>query len=269
MDNTSLSESAKRFRLSKEAFAKQRIAAVKTEIAKLRVTKPEVLSFCMFGSLTTGRSKPVSDIDGYLFVDADKAAEKRDVSSGEVIETTTDEYGSIETVFEENIANDYVSQLKEHLKHDLLLEDEQVKHIRSLPVNQEIIDSHVENLRQRVEDNVAYEKKLQQYVESGYNGACPDRPYSPMPSTILKAMFHLDVGGGIGKYRQYLIDKLSDMGGIGESIWKTVIEEGTEMMEQHLNTQTDVKYPRTLTEARELYVDTRNRPDMSKTRINA
>jgi len=56
-------------------------------------------------------------------------------------------------------------------------EDQQVKHIRSLPINQEIIDSHVENLHQRVEAHVAYDKILQQYEESRHNGARPEIPH--------------------------------------------------------------------------------------------
>jgi len=42
------------------------------------------------------------------------------------------------------------------------------------------------------------------------------------------------------------------MGEIGERVWQVVIED-TEQMEQHLRTGTEVIYPRTLEQAKQIY----------------
>lgn len=80
----------------------------------------------------------------------------------------------------------------------------------------------------------------------------PKHPPFPTATTNLSAMFHLDLGGGIIKYRQYLIEKLAQMGKIGQQVWTTIIENA-EMMEQHLSTNTEIHYPRTLAEAYQAY----------------
>lgn len=72
MSNTTIAEPPeKRFKLSGEPFAKERLAKVKTTVDVLKREHPEILSFCLFGSMVKGKAKPESDIDGYLFVDAD------------------------------------------------------------------------------------------------------------------------------------------------------------------------------------------------------
>ena len=64
-------------------------------------------------------------------------------------------------------------------------------------------------------------------------------------------MFHLEIGRGIRKYREYLIDKLAASGETGEEAWKVIIES-TEETEQ-IRTDTEKKYPRTLKEAKKVY----------------
>ncbi len=253
-DGLSQTEHPKRFTLSGEEFARQRISAVKKEVKHLKQEKPEVLSLCMFGSLTTGKTRPDSDIDGYLFVDADEVSKKYQIENELFLETEVDSQGNIETYLKETLASRYTSPLRENLRKHFL-EEEDVEHIRVRPISTEIIDYHVENLRQHLESMKTYQQESDEYKRNNYQGDQPEMPDIIMPSTSLGAMFHLDVGGGIVKYRQYLISKLSDMGDIGEEIWKVVIQDGTEMMEQHLNTETDISYPRTLGEAKKVYGD--------------
>ena len=70
--------------------------------------------------------------------------------------------------------------------------------------------------------------------------------------SCLPYMFHMAIGQGIEKYRSYLIGKLEGLGDNGELIWKELIEEA-EMMENHLNSGTNINYPRTLAEAKIQY----------------
>ena len=65
-------------------------------------------------------------------------------------------------------------------------------------------------------------------------------------------MFHLDVGGGIRKYRKAFIDELAKLGPEGERLWEETIRS-TEMMENNLSLDESRHYPRTLSEAVEVY----------------
>jgi len=81
----------------------------------------------------------------------------------------------------------------------------------------------------------------------------PNRPEPPQqPHDRASLMFHLDVGGGIRKYRKMYIDKLVQLGPVGEKIWTDTIRS-TESMENNLANNTSKRYPRTLAEAVEMY----------------
>src|SRR5258708_1928851 len=147
--DTLTEDTPKRFNLQNENFpevAKQRLRAIKEEVKNLRQEKPEVLSLCMFGSLTTGKSRPDSDIDGYLFIDLDKAAKRKSTLPSNITETEIDDLGTPETLLNDEVSLSYSQPLRDRLKQDLKLSDEQVKHIRSRPISKEIIHEHTENI---------------------------------------------------------------------------------------------------------------------------
>jgi len=260
-------EVPKRYKLSNQEFAKERITVIKEEVRALRASHPEVLSFCMFGSMATGTVKPESDIDGYLFVDAAKAAAARNLNPAAIVETQkSEETGTPTTYFTEAVAAEYLLPLKEALKAKLSLSDEQVRHIRSRPISREIIDQQIESCLEQMRELERYKLAIAEfelndpfdkpgYTEEeiqAYWASRPKHPPLPDVGTNLSAMFHLDIGGGIGEYRQYLLERLEQMGEIGERVWQVVIED-TEQMEQHLRTGTEVIYPRTLEQAKQVY----------------
>lgn len=268
-------EAPKRFRLSNQELAKERVAVIKEEVKTLQKSHPEALSFCIFGSQTTGTARPESDIDGYLFVDVVKAAEARHLSPDEILETQKNKDSETPTTYlTDEVASEYISPLREVFKEKLSLSDEQVAHVRSRPISREIIDEHLGSLLEQIKKLEEYKKavekrelnnpfdkpghtveEIEAYIESR-----PQHPPFPYSGTNLSAMFHLDIGGGIGEYRQYLLDKLSRIGQTGEKAWRVIIE-GTEEMEQHLRSDTEVSYPRTLEQARQVYGTSINNPD--------
>ncbi len=246
----------KRFVVEKGSLAEQRLKALQEAVNNLKKDHPEVLSACVYGSTVKGTSRPESDIDAYVFVEA----------NGNLIENNKG--GAVLLTEEEE--NKYKEPLKEALGN-LGLTDEQTKHIRIRPISEEIIDKQLETLKQQVEEIRRYEKLKKEWEENNplnKNGDVTEeelneyfkkRPNEPLPlfakiSTNLFPMFHLAVGRGRGieRYRDYLIRKLTDLGKVGEQIWQEIIIS-TEMMEQNMSTNSTVYYPRTLEEARLVY----------------
>lgn len=220
-----ISSENKRFKLSREDFARDRIQAIKDTIKEIKKERPEILSFCMFGSMTKGTAKLESDIDGFLLVDAEKT--KEDMSEGDFLEDEKTEYGRLATFFRGEAEADYKNLLIDRMKSKIDLPIRDFRDIRVRPISREIIDRHIRSLEAAESDDIP-------------------------PSTNLTAMFHLDVGGGIKTYRKYLIEKLSKMGEKGEKIWNRIITS-TESMEQNFNWNTDKRYPRNLEEAKKTY----------------
>lgn len=269
--------SKKRFTFSKEPFAQERIAGIKTAIDTIKAEHPEVLSFSMFGSMTKGTATERSDIDGYLFVDADMAASKHQ-SPNVVEEQQRDDEGfhSRETYLQNPIQSEYESMIRDRLKSTLGLTDEQVEHIRIRPISQKIIDARVQEMNEWATQRISRDKarnernkEIDAYLDGGghiWDSNMPQElSFPPLdyfsPSSNLTEMFHLQVGKGLEQYKAYLIGKLSNMGEAGERIWHEIMSS-TRMMEvskRNTRGNTGIRFPKTLEEARRVYGSTPNR----------
>jgi hypothetical protein len=247
-------EPPKRFTVSGPEFIKDRLSVVKEEVKKIQQEHPEVLSFCMFGSMTTGKARSESDIDGYLFIDANIVAKNKRVNPACIQETDFSPSEVPRTYFTKEVSDEYTLSLRDNLMRRLNLTVDQVKHVRARPISEEIIDQHVDNTISQINSLEDYKRRKAEFeISEPYNlAARPEHPPLPSAGVTLEAMFHLEVGGGITEYRQYLLTKLEQMGDTGTKVWKIIIE-GTEMMEQHLRNHTDVTYPRTLEQAIKVY----------------
>lgn len=252
-------ESGKRFVLSQNETLRSRLDIVKQEVEKLKEKYPEVLSLCLFGSMVKGTAHEGSDIDGELFIDTSVIAEREGVSERELIEEIP---GRDRLYLTQEVAKKYILELREAIKASAGLEDEDVHHIRSMPISEQIIDREIERM-------VDYYRALDKYendIEKWYGSqplnrgdidaelerlkSRPGRPQFISPE--LCEMFYLDVGGGIKKYRKMFVAKLLQLGVEGERLWQETIK-GTEMMENNLSTDENKRYPRTLAEAVEVY----------------
>lgn len=244
-----------RFRLSEEEFAKERLEHLKQGFDKLKTEDDAVLSLCMFGSFVKGNVKPESDIDGYVFVDADKllARAKANASDPEKIEPVYENSSnkSTETYLTEKLWLEYKDKVNKDLGESGVLSTEQLNGIKVRPVNEEILSHQINGLAEYHKELEEFNKKRTEYVE-GKSEEHPEKPEFIGISSTLVGMFHLDMGGGIRKYRKSVIDKLSSIGEEGEKIWGEIVE-GVEMQEQYYQTNTDKRYPRTLLEAQKIY----------------
>ncbi|MFA6193812.1 MAG: nucleotidyltransferase domain-containing protein [Parcubacteria group bacterium] len=236
-----INKSEKRFRLSKEDFAKERIEGVRDTFQEVKKDYPEILSFCLFGSLVKGDTKLESDIDMAVFVDAEQL-ECRFGNIGRyagkpVVKKTIDrEKGAIvlDTEMRVDVVRPIRNAIREILKKRLGLIDNQVRDILIKPISEDIIDSHVEEMVRGIEKENNDPKKFETvYI-----------------SRNLYEMFHLETGGGIRKYRKYLIDKLCAMGETGERVWGEIVSDTSSMEHSHPD---NIRYPRTLEEVKKIY----------------
>lgn len=255
-DNSPASE--KRFSIPKDSIGFVRLKETQIVVKEIKTEYPEVLSLCVFGSNTKGTAREASDIDGYLFVDSSQLAKKIGCDEKGIVITEVEDkefYKSKKTHFNEDVSLRYNGLIREQLKTRLGLTDEQVKHIRTRPISESIIDDYVEDWKKWDENMQKYEVEKAEYDKSldnnDFSQHRPERPDN-LQTSFLPYIFHMAIGQGIERYRGYLISKLEEIGAGGERIWKEVIE-GTEMMENHLNTGTNIYYPRTLREAKEQY----------------
>lgn len=146
--------------------------------------------------------------------------------------------------------------IRDQLKKQIGLNDEQVQHVRIRPISESIIDNRLQELSSWAEAKERHEQTIAPFESGERSWAEAPRdlqyPYTVHPSENLCGMFRLDVGGGIRRYRTLLLDKLASMGTRGERIWQEVVR-GAETMEQGLHWDTKLAYPRTLAEARKVY----------------
>ncbi|MBP7006087.1 nucleotidyltransferase domain-containing protein [Patescibacteria group bacterium] len=232
----------KRFEVQPDRFVHERLDAVQSGVEEIKGGDPSVLGLTLYGSMVKGKAHEDSDIDGYLYLDAEQLAqnEARQAlqENREPRPVTFDigDTGTLSTYPGEHLYDVYKPLIKDKFTKSGFLTEEQISDINLRPISKEIIDRHLDSLQQAL--------KL---VRNG------EENVSPEPSQNLYGLFHLEVGRGLGSYRQQVIEKLEGLGQEGEEIWSMIIGQ-TEKMEQYMYTDTPIHYPRTLAEARNTYI---------------
>lgn len=232
----------KRFEIQSDTFIKERLNAVQSGVEKMKEENTNVIGLSLFGSMVKGNAHEGSDIDGYLYIDAEHLAqEEAELAAQENREprpVTFDvvNIGNISTYPGEHLYDIYKPLIKEKFTEDGSLTEEQISDINVRPVSSEIIDRHLSLLQKGLELSKRDDTNVK--IEASQN---------------LCGLFHLAVGHGLDKYRQEIIEKLEGLGEDGESIWGNIIGQ-TEKLEQYMYTDTPIRYPRTLVEARAMYI---------------
>lgn len=254
--------SDRRFEISKAPFSKERLRALRAGFEKFQAQRPEVLAFGMFGSMVQGRAIESSDIDGFLFLDANAVLAKNDEASIDTVSTDIIQHTGVikETMLDDKTENEYISAFRKVITAESsVLRAEHLPHLFVRPVSYEIIDQHIEefvDLIHRVDEWLEKQAERADFLaQGGQEDSAPTVPEKPtlmQVSPNLVSLFYLQLGHGLDPYRKYLIEKLSDMGQVGEVVWKG-IGRGLEAFEQG-TVETGKKYPRTLEEAREIYL---------------
>jgi len=247
-----------RFIIPKDSLGYERLVETQAIVKELKTENPEIISLCVFGSNVKGTAADKSDIDGWLFVDSSIVALQTNKEEKDVLEIGTigeDFYAREDIHFEKDIEQKYNDLLRSKLKDRLNLADDQVKHVRTRPISESIMDRYITKWDSWGKEMKTYKaRRIQQEAEIAnhdFSGIFPHLPEN-LESGYISYIFHMALGHGIEKYRKYVINKLVDRGETGELIWKEIIS-GTEIMENHLSTNSKVSYPRNLAEAISIY----------------
>lgn len=247
----------KRFDLGNSEVVRERLHSIQSMVRKMKESEPSVVSFLMYGSMVKGYATPESDIDGYFLIDTDEASKKNGPHEVEVYWEPVgggDDEGinSIGARFKPRHKTAYNTWVRTALKSEIPeLTDEQLEHINSLPISFETIDLVLKIWR---------ESLLNEVKHKDTNGI--------RMSEYLSKLFFLNVGDDtIRKYRAHLIKKLFSFGQLGHEMWNKIIGF-TEIMERKVDFSkpetlpvdaheagvfTDVRYPRTLEDAKRVY----------------
>ena len=192
----------KRFLLSSSPELRERMSKLQDTVYELKEKYPEIISLGLYGSFTKGYATPESDIDAKVNIDTEICVNSENPSTPEFI----------------------VEELKDRLKKDLNLNDQQVMGI------QLHLFSKLDILKS---------------INKGWGGS-------------LSSLFLLSIGKDIDSYRRTVFDTLELMGKDGEKIWKDTMSNlaGFENIGFSYETREKRKslYPQTLAEGRKYFL---------------
>lgn len=214
-----------RFRINETASKK--LGILRKDFTEFALNNPEVVGLTLFGSQIKGLAREDSDIDGYLFVNSDKADENlSEEKQGRVYPLEKDELW-------EKAQQNIGLKFREQEQRNLGLTPEDVKEIRLRLISKKRIDTELM-------DVIDYGKKMVDY-KSG-KGTVPDYP----KEIAIDQLFHLQIGKGLDGYRKYILERLRQEGEAGEKGWGILID-WAEMMERNFQVNRDTKlFPQTL-----------------------
>lgn len=221
----------KRFDIPQEEKVQEAINITRKHLTNINKKNPEVSFATLFGSVTKG-GKDIREIDINFIIDTEKMKgfdKDYNIIRGE---------GFYQIFPESQMHN------KEKLAFTGDLARKNIRgHIIYIPINKEIIDIQVDNLK------VPKGRRPQANLRALFNFAIA--PDSEKKDKKRKTE-------NILKYRKYLLNKLKNLGSEGEEIWSMIvksIERFETYSKKHRTSFMEEKYyPRTLKEARKIYL---------------
>lgn len=217
-----------------EGLARERLRVFRDALSEVQERYPEVLGATIFGSTVKGRVKSESDIDSYLFIDADKAVEaKRPFNTVNVYDRHTS------TPTDPRLAD-----LRMKLTMELDLTVKQVMHIFEIPISAEIIHEMVSSEATNVANRIKLEEE---------NPHLHPQPLSSVTDMhTIRALFHLGVNdAGIRPYRAQAIEEMKKLGTVGERLWQDITRHVLYYEEGRRGAE--IYFPKTLDEAARIY----------------
>lgn len=255
---------AKRFELSEDPIIREKVTIYREGFRKLQATHPEVIGATLFGSSVKGRAVGESDVDSAIFVDAQRAAERNNSFSTHTdIREESDGTKEIQTLFNPVAGYYYFTELNKHVNSrsqnngGIIVE-----HATVFPMSPEILKLHLDIYIQSTQDFFSYHcAVINDRVNQSRNGkqATPStestqlEPSFFLPSSDITSLFHLQIGHGLDKYRQEVIERLED-NPYGEYAWRNICDS-VEIFEGW-SQRSGKRFPRRLAQARKTYIKT-------------
>jgi predicted nucleotidyltransferase len=215
----------KRFEVSKDSYSESRIRLVQRIFKEIKEKFPFDVGFSLYGSLSKGKVlKPEtaedSDIDLIVYVDSDDVAEGLDDSSVEEPDVEKQR-----TEAREQIRNFIRTSMQE-----AGLNEEAYKHIWMYDISEE----NIGNLFEGLEEGTRWEDS------------------APLRKVV--RLFHLDVGGGMKKYRRAFFRHLEQQPSeYREMIWSLIVKHLKYKERRDKTDNMTDQYPETFEEASEYY----------------
>jgi hypothetical protein len=246
-----------RFELPRDPELLDKIDGLQNGFYDFQLEAPGVLALTLQGSMVHGYGTAESDFDGSIYIDMDEAARAFPRAKITTEHFKQDLYNYSVTKFDRDTMGDYLDVFEECVRSNAPeIEEEDMDHIYVFPIGHKIIDFHIEEFMRFIDEVEKYFVARKAYEEATLAGesglAEPDYPEYWIISPLLLSLFCLEIGHGIDEYRKYFLDALQK-DERGEAFWYRLAEE-LESHEQWEETNTAKYYPRTLKQARDLYI---------------
>lgn len=234
----------------------RRLTALKEVLAELSEDHSDIVGATIYGSTASGKARPDSDIDGYVYADISKS-ENPDIAEHIV---ATKEVFSVEVAFGEELgkamSDDINSRILAKMGELSAIEKDgkdALSDLKVVPISEDIINQNIAELSDWAQAHNAREQywrdlETSEEIPEEYN--LPELPDSPSSlARQINGLFHPDVSGSLGDYRRQVVEGLKQLGAAGEYVWQGVADfietfEGNREIEE---------MPRTLEEAARVY----------------
>jgi|GEM_PF-3505225 len=198
----------KRFQIPEDILLRERLEGIQKVFRNFQKEYPEALSFTMYGSMVKNTATFESDIDGTLFIDISPTGDKE--MDDKILSNVKSGY--------------YLDRFKNILQNSLSLTPEQVQKDVTLETISETdvataAEKYIFKRKLYQEEREVWERSRRDTgkTEETMFGAIPvyeydtEMPEPPGLPANITAMFNLDIGGKIRKYRNQFLVSLQSL----------------------------------------------------------
>ena len=225
-------------------FVREGLRGMQEVIREWQKEDPTISSLCISGDILQSNALKKGPVDCFLYVDTAKLSEKEKEREIKLVERDgkegSEDFCSIFTNTryldrQTRFSSTYENYAKSHIVGSSSVFQPDQLNMTALPIDRGVIDAHVRLLQGQHIANLVNKVNRR-----------------PSVSRNLSSMFLFEIGGGIKKYRHYLLKRLNRMELDGQQIWNGIIDY-VEKLEGGGKAVKGRKYPRTLAEAQREY----------------
>lgn len=239
----------KRFTVN-EGLDRDKMHAFREGLERVREEFPEIRGGTGFGSLTHGAGQPESDIDGFVFIEYERATKTVSTKALHNNAILMQSVGRVPPGFNsrlELMRIIYEDETDEEVRCRHYIEDTNAKEFYQKKINAAIQDvwqarGHTDVLDvsvviipmsesgidavidERLKPNGRREDEWEFPERRSARGKVRPRFVCGMLAHIVGTLFHLECGGDVREYRAHLLTKLQHSGVEGEKIWEEIAD---------------------------------------------
>lgn len=258
--NASPSLDKKRFIAPKNQEAQQKLHAFREVVEKIAGLRPEIAGATVFGSMTKGNADNKSDIDAFLFVDAEKIGE-----------ITNEEKNSaeMELAFKPVPKHVLFNDLAMKARFKPLIEQEMQEKTSFRPdinlfvrvLSKNIIEDEISKIIENEKEITNWEASISAIKAkrkstdiSEWDSTLINSPPAPIKyihDWRITALFYMQVGRNtpsLREYRKQILESLKEEGELGQKVWSKIVKDLRDS-ERYGEQTKDKLYPLTINDA--------------------